>query len=42
MLYMAGKIFLERVCFVIIYNESANEIMKNVEKLFCPKVFRKT
>ena len=34
MLYMVGKIFLQRISFAIVYNESAHEYMKNVEYLF--------
>ena len=34
MLYMVGKIFLSGVSFDIVYNESVNEDMKKLEKLF--------
>ena len=36
MLYMVGKIFLSRVCFIIVYNESGHE---NMNKMFNKYLF---
>ena len=41
MLYMDGKMFLQKVCFVIVYDEMAYENMKKNEKLVFHSALKK-